>query len=122
MSKRILIVEDDAGIRQVLNRYLTLSGVKCHAVDSGEAAVDFLQKEQVDAAIIDLRLLGSMSGLDLINWLHANTGTKDVEIIVITADNRPGVREEVELAGITTYVMKPFDTQFMQMLNTRFAG
>ena len=64
-NKKILVVEDDFGLREALVDTLTLAGFECVEADSGEAALLQLKETDVDMVISDVQM-GGMSGLNLL--------------------------------------------------------
>ena len=65
MSNKILVVEDDAGLREALIDTLEMSGFECVEADSAEQAV-ILLKQQVFSLLVSDVQMGAMSGLDLL--------------------------------------------------------
>jgi FixJ family two-component response regulator len=100
----IVVVEDDASMRQALERLLQAGGFTAVSFASGEAALE--ADAAADCLLLDLHLPG-MSGLELYRRL-ALAG-KDVPVIFITARDEPAVRDEAErLGGAGSYLPKPF--------------
>jgi EAL domain-containing protein (putative c-di-GMP-specific phosphodiesterase class I) len=103
---RILIVEDEAGLRTVLDR----AGRKLFSVvivGDGNEAADLLTHEAFDVVLSDVMLPG-MSGLDLLRIARAYD--LDVPFILMTghAEGRKAKTEAIEL-GVLTFIEKPFD-------------
>ena len=108
METVILVVEDDKDINQMLKELLTSQGSQVVQAFSGTEALFCLEKQEVDAVILDLMLPG-MSGEEVlakIKETYPKTG-------VIVASARDDVQARVSLlrAGADDYVVKPFDTQ-----------
>ena len=64
-TSKIMVVEDDAGLREALVDTLLLAGYQCVAVDSGEDALIKLKSHAVDLVVSDVQM-GGMSGLSLL--------------------------------------------------------
>lgn len=102
----ILVVEDDAAIRQSLHRGLRERGHAVASVDTGVAALESLLEQGPDVVLLDLGL-PDVPGLTLISMLRA---ASPVPIIVITAqDDDPTMVRALD-AGADDYVVKPFGT------------
>jgi two-component system response regulator PhoP len=102
---RVLVVEDEATLREALKTDLSAAG---HAVDlasDGEEGLFAALEYPIDVAIIDLGL-PKLSGLDLIRRLRA--GGKTYGILVLTARDRWQDKVEGLSAGADDYVAKPF--------------
>jgi two-component system, OmpR family, response regulator MprA len=102
---RVLIVEDDTEIAEVLNRSLRLEGYDTRAAGDGRAALDAARDYAPDLVILDLGL-PKLDGIEVAKRLRAGG---DVPILVITA--RDGLEAKVEGldAGADDYLVKPFE-------------
>ncbi|MFC1833355.1 response regulator [Thermodesulfobacteriota bacterium] len=103
---KILVVDDEPDVREMLARMLAVEGYDCETAPSGEAAIGYLQTGRCDLIIIDIMMPG-MSGMDLLTFL--TTMLSHIPVIVITAvENEDTARSMLEL-GAHSYVVKPFD-------------
>ncbi|MEL5940595.1 response regulator transcription factor, partial [Tetragenococcus halophilus] len=103
--KKILIVEDDNNINNLLNDLLETDYDVTQAF-AGSEARRLLADERFDLILLDLMLPG-LSGEELIAEIRLTNATP---IIVITAKNEPSVLSEVFEAGANDYIAKPFNT------------
>jgi DNA-binding response OmpR family regulator len=103
---RILIVDDEPFITQLLQRYLTPEGYECRVVSSGEEAIKVLESTSFHLVLADIMMPG-MSGIDLLTVIR--TQYPDVAVLIVTAidDRETGVLA-VEL-GAYGYIIKPFE-------------
>jgi two-component system, OmpR family, response regulator MprA len=106
-TPRVLVVEDDDAIAQVLQRSLRMEGYEVRAAADGRAALDQGRSFAPDLVILDLGLPG-IDGLEVAKTLRQSD---DVPILVLTA--RDGVESRVEGldAGADDYLVKPFERQ-----------
>ena len=104
-GRRVLVVDDDIGMREGIESLLEAAGFETATYASGEA---LLAGDAIDSAvcIISDFKLPAMSGLDLLSELRARGGQPPV--IVITAHDAPGLREIAERKGAAAYFSKPF--------------
>jgi two-component system, OmpR family, response regulator MprA len=104
---RVLIVEDDAAIGQVLQRSLQLEGYEVALAPDGVAALEQTYDFEPDAVILDLGL-PRLDGIDVAKRIRKDT---DVPILILTA--REGIESRVEGldAGADDYLVKPFERQ-----------
>jgi len=104
---RVLIVEDDAAIGEVLQRSLQLEGYEVALAPDGVAALERAYDFEPDAVILDLGL-PRLDGLDVAKRIRKDY---DVPILILTA--RDGVESRVAGldAGADDYLVKPFDRQ-----------
>ncbi len=101
---RILVVEDDGTVSDVVRRYLERDGFEVDVLDDGDAASDRLRQTAYDLVVLDIMLPGK-DGLDLCREIQ---GHRSTPVIMLTA-----LGEEVDrIAGLEVgaddYVVKPF--------------
>ncbi|MGO4526118.1 response regulator [Microvirga sp. 2MCAF35] len=106
-APHILIVDDDAKIRQMLTRYLTGEGFQVSAAANGEAMRGCLNRTQIDLVLLDLVLPGE-DGFQLARDLRARPGVAKTGIIMLT-----GRSDMVDMVvglevGADDYIAKPF--------------
>ena len=106
-TPRVLVVEDDDAIAQVLQRSLRMEGYEVRIAGDGVTALDEAHAFLPDLVILDLGL-PRLDGLEVAKMLRR---TDDVPILVLTA--RDGVESRVEGldAGADDYLVKPFERQ-----------
>ncbi len=110
MQKRILIVEDEASIRDMVAFALRKAGMEpVHAADA--RAAQLAMAEQVPDLILLDWMLPGMSGLDLARRLRKEDLTREVPIIMLTARGEEMDRVNGLEAGVDDYVIKPFSTR-----------
>ena len=109
MKKSILIVDDSKLILYALQRLLENADkdYDIHKVDSGKKALDFLDKNKPDIIILDL-MMPNMSGVDVFKKIKEDEKTKDIPILILTADT-DAIRWEKELKACDKFMIKPFD-------------
>jgi len=103
---RILIVDDEPFIGDLLERYLTPEGYICRVVLSGNEAIKVLGSTEVDLVLSDIMMPG-MSGIDLLIVIKSQY--PDVAVLMVTAvDDRDTGVHAVEI-GAYGYIIKPFE-------------
>jgi two-component system copper resistance phosphate regulon response regulator CusR len=103
---RVLVAEDDQGLREVLVQGLEDAGYVVDAVDRGDDAVDQLKFYDYDVAILDWRMPG-MQGTEVASW--ARQHDRPTAILMLTARDAPPDRIQGLDAGADDYLVKPFD-------------
>ena len=105
--ERVLIVEDDENIRQLLK--LTLASFNYELIDfeNGKDAYDYLQDNKVDLAILDLMLPG-MSGYDILKFIRSKASLKDLPVIILSAKDKELDKIMGLDLGADDYLTKPF--------------
>ena len=102
--ERILVVDDEAGIRELVGTYLRKEGYRVYEAADGEDALERFRAEPPDLVVLDLRLPG-IDGLDVLREMRRNSATF---VIVLTAR-----AEEIDKLlglelGADDYITKPF--------------
>jgi two-component system response regulator MprA len=104
---RVLVVEDDEEIAQVLQRSLRLEGYEVRIAGDGEAALDQSAAFNPDLVILDLGL-PKLDGIEVARRLRT---TDDVPILMLTARDALEARVEGLDSGADDYLVKPFERQ-----------
>jgi two-component system response regulator PrrA len=107
-TPRVLVVDDDPGIREALDRALRLEGFAVVLADDGESALEIVNGDPPHVMVLDLGLPG-ISGIDVIERLR-QSGV-DVPICVLSARDEVSDRVGGLRAGADDYVVKPFDLE-----------
>jgi CheY-like chemotaxis protein len=103
-GKRILVVEDDAGIRQGITDFLGLEGYVVDAVGNGEEALAYLRATAPALIVLDL-VMPVMNGLQLLARIREERIASEVPVALMTAA-MPGASA---LPAAQAYLSKPFD-------------
>ncbi|MBO0859789.1 MAG: response regulator transcription factor [Chloracidobacterium sp.] len=104
MTKRILVVDDEAQIARVLRRSLVARGYEVQVASCGEEALDIFNAWTPDLVITDLSM-PNMGGLELCRRIRANS---QAPIIVLSVKGEERAKVEALDAGADDYVTKPF--------------
>lgn len=106
-SMRILVADDHAANRMVLQRLLQKAGHRAICLEGAEAVLDALAETDFDAVIVDLHMPG-MSGLDMLKQLRVmQAGRPRTPVVVLSADVTPESIHRCEQAGAHTFLAKP---------------
>lgn len=105
---KCLVVDDDPRILHYVATYLQREGLKVVSESIGEAALDYLETNQVDIAIVDIMMNG-MDGFELCETLKADY--EDLPVIMLTARDALSDKERAFLTGTDDYVTKPFEVE-----------
>jgi two-component system, OmpR family, alkaline phosphatase synthesis response regulator PhoP len=109
---RILAVDDEEDIRELLRYNLEKDGFEVSAAESGEKALELLRSEKPDLILLDLMLPG-MDGFEVCRILKRNTGTSAIPIVILSAKGEESdVVAGLEL-GADDYVTKPFSPKVL---------
>ena len=104
---RILVVDDEASVRTMLKKLLTLHGYTVDAVNDGAQAVDQVQKNGYELMILD-RYMPVMDGLTAASIIRSSPKFKNMKILMLTGDSITKDVDDSFEAGIDDYIVKPF--------------
>jgi two-component system, OmpR family, phosphate regulon response regulator PhoB len=107
MSDKILIVEDEIDVAELLAYHLRKEGFSVEIVGNGRVALNSLKVERPTLIILDL-MLPEISGLDLCRIIKSNPGTEGVPIVMLSARIEEIDRVLGFELGADDYIVKPF--------------
>jgi len=120
-SKRILVADDEAHILHVVSMKLRNAGFEVITAVDGEEAMELCTAEKPDLLITDFQM-PLMTGLELCTALRGQEGTRDIPAIMLTARGFDIEPEEMEAAGISAVLAKPFSPrEVLQKVNELLA-
>ena len=103
---RVLVAEDDPGLRSVIAEGLADAGYQVDAVARGDDAIEQLRFYEYDVAVLDWRMPGA-TGLDVVAWARQNR--RPTSVLMLTAMDATTDRIAGLDAGADDYLVKPFD-------------
>ncbi len=120
---RVIVVDDELSMRQMLSILLKRSGYDVEAVASAEDALARIEDWWPDLVVTDLNMPG-MHGLDLLGKIKAKAAKeeRDVEVIVVTAYGSTRTAVDAMTKGAANYVLKPFNNDELKMVVRRALG
>jgi two-component system sensor histidine kinase/response regulator len=105
---RILVVDDNPGNRDMLDRQLGRYGYSTVCVETGAACLDALRQERIDLVLLDVMMPG-VSGVELLEQIKQQSLLASIPVIMISAlDEVESAAQCIEL-GAEDYLLKPFD-------------
>ncbi len=107
-TKRVLVVDDELGVRMTLSGNLELEGYEVLEADSAEEALAILSRESVDLVLSDIRMPG-MGGIALLRQVKAVH--PDLPVVLMTAFTAESNIEEAIGYGVYTVLAKPFNLE-----------
>ena len=109
MTKRVLVVDDEADIRAVIQGCLEdIAEWEVLTANSGEQGLQIAAKEQLDGILMDVSMPG-MGGLQALQKLQENATTQTIPVALLTAKALAEEQEQFASLGIVGLIVKPFD-------------
>ena len=106
IKAKILIVDDEEAIREVVSTLLEAQGHSCASVSNGLLAQEYLGKHAVDLVLSDM-VMPEMDGMSLVEWLRKTE--PDIPVIMVTANAEISTALEAIRQGAYDYILKPFE-------------
>lgn len=103
---RILLVDDEPGIRKILRLFLELDGYTVSEAITANQAIQIIKKEKPHLVILDVILCGQ-TGFDVCEWIKDSPETKDIIVFLFTALNQDHDMKEGQRVGCDLYLTKP---------------
>jgi DNA-binding response OmpR family regulator len=114
VKQKILIVEDDLDVADMLNAYFQVQGYEVFTVNWGEDGVRACQTSQPDLIILDIRL-PDIDGFEVARRLRSTRKTQNIPIIFLTEKREKVDQLEGLEIGADDYITKPFDVQELRL-------
>lgn len=107
-TKRVLIIDDDFGIRKIVQISLeTVAGWDVIIAASGMEGIEMAQIEQPDAILLDVMMPG-IDGITTLERIRKNPTIQEIPVILLTAKAQPREQELFAKLQVTGVITKPF--------------
>ena len=106
MSKKILIVDEQYGIRILLNEVFQREGYTTYQAANGMQALEIVRKHRPDLVLLDMKIPG-MDGIEILKRLKEID--PDIKVIIMTAYGELDMIQETKELGAIMHFAKPFD-------------
>jgi putative nucleotidyltransferase with HDIG domain len=107
-AERILVVDDEDAIREVITTLLTAKGYACTAVANGKSALEEVARDHHDLVVSDI-VMPELDGLRLLEKIH--THDPELPVVMVTAMHDLGIALQAIRAGAYDYILKPFEKE-----------
>ena len=115
MEQKILIVDDEAHIRMLIEQTLEEledEGVEFLTAENGEIALEIIQKENPKLVFLDV-MMPKMNGMEVCRRVKKELELKDVFVVLLTAKGQELDRQRGQEVGADVYMTKPFDPEII---------
>ena len=114
LSRRILVVDDDPTVAEVVTRYLERDGFEVEHVGDGRTAVERVVADRPALVLLDLKL-PKMDGLEVLRSIRKDERIKLLPVVILTSSGEQKDLVESYSLGANAYVRKPVDfSQFSE--------
>ncbi len=120
VDKKVLIVDDQNGIRVLLMEVFSSEGYATFQASNGKLALEIVRNERPDLVLLDMKIPG-MDGLEILR--HVKTIDADIKVIMMTAYGELDIIKEATDLGALMHFTKPFDIDEMRLaVNSELRG
>lgn len=109
MTKHVLVVEDSAIIRKLLNMTLQLAGYQVSETNNGLAGVAEALRVKPDLVLLDVMMPGAIDGLEACRRMRQDPALAGIPVLMLTAKGQEADQQAGLAAGATGYLIKPFE-------------
>lgn len=110
MKTRVLVIEDSASVRRLIEVCLRVLDVDVVAVEDGVKGLAEAQANRPDIVVLDIGLPG-MDGWEVLRRLRADITLQPIKVLVLTAHAQPEVAAQADEVGADDFMTKPFRPQ-----------
>jgi two-component system chemotaxis response regulator CheY len=122
MTRRVLIVDDSATIRQQVRMALTQAGFEVVEAVDGEDGVNKIRSDSTLAAVICDINMPKKTGLELIEEIKAGGANSHVPIVMLTTEGQPAMVQRAKAAGAKGWIVKPFKPNLLVAALQKLTG
>jgi two-component system chemotaxis response regulator CheY len=122
VNLKVIVVDDFATMRKIIRNVLGQLGIKnVSEADDGTTALPKLQAESFDLALVDWNM-PKMTGLDLLKAIRADEKTKNMPVLMVTAEALKDNIIAAAQAGVNDYIVKPFTAAVLEEKLKKICG
>lgn len=112
--KRIVIVEDDADVAEVVKVIAEKLGFEHALFGEPVPAVEFIKKTLPDLVLLDIMMPGEINGFEVARTLRAGALTRKIPILAMSGYDSQQTQTRIFSAGADDYIAKPFDLKDLE--------
>ncbi len=110
VGQRVLVVDDEPIVREVLSRYLARDGYAVDTAEDGQAALEAFEKEPPDLILLDV-MMPRMDGWEVLQRMQERHGVGAIPVLMFSGKVDEQAEREATARGARGFIGKPFDPQ-----------
>ena len=120
--KRVLIVEDQADIRQLIRMTLEFETLDIHEADNGDTGLEMARALRPDLVLLDIMMPGSLDGFEVCTRIKRDPALQRMKVVILSARGQDNDIEQGRQSGSDDYLTKPFSPkQLLNVVTTQLA-
>jgi DNA-binding response OmpR family regulator len=120
--KKVLIVEDQADIRELIRMTLEMEDFDIHEAEDGDSGLDQARKVRPDLVLLDVMMPGTLDGLAVCSRIKGDPALKRMKVIILSAKGQDSDKQQGKAAGADGYLTKPFSPKQLLEVVGRHLG
>jgi CheY-like chemotaxis protein len=120
--KRVLIVEDQADIRELIRMTLEIEDFDIHEAENGDIGLEMARKLKPDLMLLDVMMPGTLDGYAVCSKIKADSGLKRIKVVILSAKGQDSDKQQGKQAGCDGYLTKPFSPRQLLDVISRQLG
>lgn len=112
MTKTALVIDDSSTTREIVSYSLREAGFDTLTANDGQQALEVLTRRSVDLIISELNM-PVMDGLTFVRQVRLRDDLRGVPILMLTTESQAAMKEEGRQAGVTGWLVKPFNPEML---------
>jgi len=121
MTKKILIVDDAALIRNLAQATAHEAGYEAVLAEDGQEGLDALDKGGFDLIFTDINM-PVMNGLEMVKKIREQEQYKFIPIVMLTTESKPELKEQAQTYGVKAWLLKPFNRDKFLLVLSKLLG
>ena len=121
MKKKILLVDDEPDIQEIVSTRLTAMGFEVLTAKDGQEGLNLARKEFPDAVLLDL-MLPKLDGYKVCRMLKFDKAFENIPVIIFSARGSDADKKLAEQSGADAYLVKPFDIKLFTETIRKITG
>ena len=107
MPSKVLVIDDDPDLREIVTLKLELAGYEIHAEADGDAGLAAVRELKPDLVLLDW-MMPRMTGIEVCRAMRDEEGMRSIPVVLLTAKAQVADMQRGFAAGADDYVVKPF--------------
>jgi len=107
VEQYVLVIEDSASVRRLIEVCLRVLGVDVKSASDGTEGLEAIRSDRPDAVVLDIGLPG-LDGWEVLRQLRDDPSTADLKVLVLTAHAQPEMADRAAKGGADSFMTKPF--------------
>ncbi len=120
--KRVLIVEDQADIRELIRMTLEIEDFDIHEAENGDLGLQMARQLKPDLVLLDVMMPGSLDGFAVCNHIKNDPALKRMKVVMLSAKGQDLDKQQGKQSGADGYLTKPFSPRQLLDVVTRQLG